>query len=145
VSGVFTGLSGLPANITNGRSSYPNSRPDYIGGIDPVYSNFQSTLQYLNPAAFVGVPLSSASGASVLPGNLGRNAIRLPGTENVDLSVAKNIAIREHVRFQLRGDAFNAFNHTNLTGLVTDISKSNFGRLTSATPRNIQIGARVSF
>lgn len=145
ISGVFTGNSGLPANVTNGRSSYPNSRPDYAGGVAPVFSNYETTLQYLNQAAFLAVPLASASGASIRPGNLGHNAIRLPGTENLDASVSKSFAITEHVRFQLRGDAFNALNHTNLGGLVTDISKSNFGRLTSATARTIQIGARVSF
>jgi hypothetical protein len=145
LSGVFTGTTGLPANITNGKSSYPNSRPDFVGIGTPVFGNYQATLQYLDPNAFLAVPLSTASGASIRPGNLGHNAIRTPGVVNLDASLAKNFAITERVRFQLRLDAFNATNHTNLGGLVTDISKSNFGRLTSATSRTVQIGARLSF
>jgi hypothetical protein len=38
-----------------------------------------------------------------------------------------------------------SLNHTNLGGLVTDLSKSTFGRLTSATARTVQIGAKVFF
>ena len=79
------------------------------------------------------------------PGNLGRYAVRAPGQWTLDFSLAKNFAITERTRFQLRGDAFNSFNHTNLGGLVTDISKSNFGFLTSATPRTVQLGAKFLF
>jgi hypothetical protein len=145
LSGIFTGTSGLPANVTNSKSSYPNSRPDVVAGVDPVFENYHQSLQYFNPAAFLAVPLASASGASIRPGNLGHNALRAPGTENLDASLAKNFALTERTRFQLRGDFFNAFNHTNLGGLVNDVSKTTFGRLTSATSRSVQIGARVTF
>ena len=103
------------------------------------------TLRYLNSAAFIAVPIITASGAEARPGNLGRYALRAPGQWNLDFSLAKNFAITERVRFQLRGDAFNSFNHTNLSGLVGDISKSNFGFLTSATARSLQLGAKVVF
>ena len=144
LSGLIVASTGLPANITNSRSSYPLSRPDATD-IDPYLSNYTSTLQYLNPAAFGVVPLVSASGASVRPGNLGRNAIRVPGLWNVDASLAKNLAVTEKLRVQLRGDLFNAFNHTNLSGLTTDISRGTFGRLTSAVSRSMQVGMRVAF
>jgi hypothetical protein len=145
VSSLVSASSGLPVNITNGRSSYPNSRPDLVGGVLVVYDNYRDTLTYLNPAAFLGVPIIAVSGASSRPGNLGRNALRAPGQWNVDASLAKNLLITERVKIQLRGDAFNAFNHTNLSGLTTDISKSSFGKLSSATSRTLQIGARVTF
>jgi hypothetical protein len=41
------------------------------------------------------------------------------------------------------GDFFNTFNHTNLGGLVTDVSRPTFGQLTSAGSRSMQIGARL--
>ncbi len=144
ISGIFTALSGLPANITNSRSSYPLSRPDDVG-MSPYFTNFSNTLQYLDPTAFAIVPIVSASGASIRPGNLGRNAIRQPGLWNLDASLAKNVALTERVRFQLRADLFNSFNHTNLGGLVTDVSRSTFGRLTTATSRSMQLGAKLSF
>lgn len=145
LSGIFTGSSGLPVNITNGKSSYPNSRPDVAAGVNPIFSNFETTLQYFNPTAFVPVPLAAASGASIRPGNLGRNALRAPGIENLDASLGKTFLATERVKFQLRGDFFNALNHTNLAGVVTDVSKTTFGRLTSATARTIQIGGRLTF
>jgi hypothetical protein len=64
---------------------------------------------------------------------------------NVDLSAAKDISITERTKFQLRGDAFNALNHTNLSGLVTNITSSAFGHLTTATARSVQIGVKLMF
>jgi hypothetical protein len=145
VSGVVTASTGFAANITDSRSSYPLSRPDVAGGIGPTFPDYTTTLRYLNPAAFTPVPIVRASGASDHPGNLGRNAVRAPGAWNVDASLAKSFEITEKKRVQLRGDFLNGFNHTNLGGLVTDLNKSNFGRLTSATPRSVQIGAKFIF
>src|SRR5204862_6896 len=71
LSGVFTASSGAPVNITNSRSSYSNSRPDRVPGVPAKFENYRSTLLYLNPAAFVAVPLATTSGASIRPGNVG--------------------------------------------------------------------------
>jgi hypothetical protein len=144
-SGILSANTGLPVNITDSRSSYPNSRPDDNSSVAPTLNNATSTLRYLNPAAFVAVPIVTASGAEVRPGNLGRYAVRALGQWNLDFSLAKNFAITERFRFQLRGDAFNSLNHTNLGGLVSDISKSNFGFMTSANPRSVQLGAKIAF
>lgn len=41
---------------------------------------------------------------------------------------------------------FNTFNHTNLTGVVTEITNPRFGELTGTTgARVIQLNARLSF
>ena len=111
----------------------------------PSSTTTRSTLLYLNPAAFVAVPLATASGASIRPGNVGRYALNAPGAWTLDATLGKNFQLVERVRLQLRGDFFNAFNHTNLGGLVTDVSKATFGQLTSASSRSVQIGARLSF
>lgn len=145
ISGIFTAQSGLPVNILNGNSSYPADRPDVVSGVNPYFGNYTSTLQYLNPAAFAQVPLSPASGAQIFPGNLQRYGIRAPGMWNFDFALAKNMTLSERFRLQVRGDFFNAFNHTNLSGLRTNISSSSFGQLTSATARTIQLGARLEF
>ena len=79
------------------------------------------------------------------PGNLARNQFTLPAVWNVNASLSKAFAITEKVRFNLRGDFLNAFNHTNLGGLNTNISSGAFGKFTSATARTVQLGARVSF
>ena len=93
----------------------------------------------------LNIPIVSASGAQARPGNLGRNAQWGPGMWNLDAALAKSIAFTERIRLRLRCDLFNSLNHTNLTGLSTNIVAGNFGRLTSATPRDVQIGARLEF
>jgi outer membrane receptor protein involved in Fe transport len=143
ISGILVATTGLPGNVTNGSSANSTDRPD-AAGIDPVLSN-RTSLQYLNAAAFLAVPIATASGEEVRPGNLGRYSIRVPGMWNLDLSAVKNFAVTERFKVQLRGDAFNSLNHTNLGGLVTNFAASNFGQLTSATSRSIQIGAKLIF
>lgn len=145
LSGILVANSGLPVNIVNGNSANSTDRPDLNTSVPSTFANYQNTLLYLDSAAYVAVPISSASGLQQRDGSLGRYALRAPGIWNLDFSLAKNFAIHERLRLQLRGDAFNALNHTNLGGLVVDISKSNFGRLTSATARSLQIGAKVIF
>jgi hypothetical protein len=146
-SGIYTFNTGAPFTIVQG-SSIPGSRPDYIGG-EPILDNYKDTLVYLNPAAFARVPVIQASGATARLGNLGRNALRSPGGWNVDLALSKNLAFTETLRLQLRADMFNAFNHTVLGGVssggTASILAGNFGRLTSATARVVQLNARFSF
>ncbi len=143
VSTIFTGQTGLPANISQ-PSAISGQRPDYVGG-DPTLSNYSETLQFLNPAAFVRVAETEV-GAAIRPGNLGRNAIRTPGLVNVDFSLGKNFSLAEGTRLQIRADLFNALNHTNLSGLNTNIEASTFGRLNGTNgAREIQLNAKITF
>jgi hypothetical protein len=81
------------------------------------------------------------SGEQARSGNLGRNVLRAPGMWNLDLSEA----ITEKIKLQLRGDAFNSLNHTNLGGPVTNITSSSFGYFTSATAPSLQVRAKILF
>ena len=65
-------------------------------------------------------------------------------TENIALQ--KNWLIRERVRFQLRGEALNAFNRHTFGGISTNPTSATFGDVTTVTGnRNIQLGARIDF
>ncbi len=144
VSGIFTARTGGPLYITQ-TSAIENSRPDYIGGraVDPDY---RQTLQYLNPAAFAKVPLGATSKATVRPGSVGNGGFRGPGAWSIDLGIAKNFSLDERLKLQVRSDMFNAFNHTNLAGLSTNINDQFFGQLLSTTgARVIQLNARLSW
>jgi len=147
VSGVLSAQTGLPANITNSASANSVDRPDAAGGgVSPYVSGYHTGIhQYLNPAAFVVVPISPLSGEQIRPGNLSNQAVRVPGLINLDATLAKSFSLTERVRFQLRADTFNTLNHTNLSGLITTINNSTFGQLTTATARTMQLGARLSF
>jgi hypothetical protein len=142
IAGVLRAQSGAPFSIST-PSSIIGQRVDFLGGsayLDPS----SDRLAYLDRAAFAQVPVIQASGASARPGTLGRNALRLPGFWNVDLALAKNIAFTERVRLQLRGDLFNAFNHTAFSGLNTTITSPNFGRFTSTRgARVVQLNTRL--
>jgi hypothetical protein len=144
VSGVFIAQSGSPFSIAN-PSSIPGQRLDYVGG--QVYADDpNASLFFLNRSAFAEVPQITASGAPVRPGNLGRNALRLPGFWNFDLGLAKNFNFGERYRFQIRGDLLNAFNHTNFSGVDSNIRSANFGKFTSTRgARVVQFNARFSF
>jgi hypothetical protein len=143
-TGIFTAQTGLPIIVTES-SSTSNQRADYIGG-QAVLGNYQQTLHYLNPAAFLKIPVVSASGAPVRPGNFGPGAVRAPGLWNLNFSLGKNFAIRENVSLQIRADMFNALNHTNLSGLRTSINDPFFGQLLSTMgARVVQFNARLSF
>ena len=141
--GILTANSGLPLYLIQS-SPFNGSRPDYISG-SAVLDNYRETLQYVNRAAFQAVPTVRLSGVPERNGNLGRGALRAPGLLNLDLSLAKNLAITERYRLQIRADVFDSLNHTNFTGVSSDVNAGNFGRLTSAVARTLQLNARLTF
>jgi hypothetical protein len=59
----------------------------------------------------------------------------------------REFAVTENMKIQLRGEAFNALNHTNLGTPNRFVNTPQFGTITeAATPgREIQLGLRVSF
>ena len=143
VSAIFTASTGSALNVTQS-SNRGSGRPDYIGG--EVYLDTGNRFQYLNRAAFATVPVGPASGGTIRPGNVGKNAFLTPGRKNWDLSVAKSFTIWEGVKIQLRGEAFNAFNTVNLGSPISDVSNANFGRILSVSEaRRMQLNARLTF
>jgi hypothetical protein len=125
---------------------------NYIGG-DPYTSGSHSVVNaqpvlWLNPAAFAVPPPNTY-------GTIGRGMIFGPGFGAVDLSVIKNIPIKERLRAQFHLDMFNLFNRTNLSGTGTTVGTSGFGKTSSTTggtgapgigvgePFNIQLALKV--
>jgi outer membrane receptor protein involved in Fe transport len=144
LSTIFTGQSGMPLNILNGSSSYPSDRPD--PGTGSTYlADYHKTRKYLNPAGFSQVPISPLSKAQIRGGYLGRNAVLQPGRINVDATIGKTFSFYHGIKLQLKADTFNTFNHTNLSGLTTNISSGSFGQLSSATARTMQLTGRITF
>ena len=73
-------------------------------------------------------------------GNVRRDSINAPGVANTNFSLFKNFPIWESVAFQLRGEAFNVFNHPNPGSPNTTFGGSTFGYITGA---NTNFGSRV--
>jgi hypothetical protein len=74
--------------------------------------------------------------------------IRADMTNQWNANVSKSISISERVNMQLRLDALNVANRSQMAGANTDPYSTNFGRVlsqTSATNRWIQVQARLTF
>lgn len=91
------------------------------------------------------------TGCFVLPafgtfGNSGRNIVEIPGLNNWDLSLIKNTRISERVNLQIRGEFFNAWNHSQFGAPDVAVNSPTFGRITTAlAPREIQLAARLQW
>ena len=60
--------------------------------------------------------------------------------------MTKILAVSEGFRIQLRGEAFNIFNHTNFRALSTNVTATNFGQVTTVRdPRTVQLGIKLLF
>lgn len=73
--------------------------------------------------------------------------LRQDAMNNFDSSIIKNIPITERVNFQLRGEAFNTFNHAVFARPEISPTNTNFGTITGVTnlERHLQIGARLNW
>ena len=88
-------------------------------------------------------------------GNAARTLIRGPGINNWDIAVFKNFPVHgEATRVQFRWEVYNAFNHTQFSGLDTTArfdlqsnqTNARFGEFTSArSPRVMQFALRFYF
>src|SRR5262249_44638590 len=67
------------------------------------------------------------------------SGVRGDGANNLDLSLLKNIPLREGLQFQLRVDSINALNHTQFLPPNTTPTSSAFGQVTGtwASPRTV--------
>jgi hypothetical protein len=144
VSGIFTARSGNPLNIVH-PTAFAGSRADYVGG-NPKFGNYLETLQYLNRSSFALVPIGAQSGVPIRPGNIGRNAIFDIGLWNLDLATTKRFYVTEKIEGKLEAQMLNSLNHTNLSGIQTNVVNSNFGRYQSTRgTRAIQLNFRLTF
>ena len=79
-------------------------------------------------------------------GTLGRNTYTGPGFFGLDFGSNKDFPITERVTTQFRFEAFNVFNKVNLRNPTSQVTSSNFMRITSASdPRILQFALRLSF
>ncbi len=154
-SGIITYNSGLPFSPATSNFdpaglgflvANPTGRPNLL--CDPNENAPHTREQWFNTACF---QLNPAVGTLVpnTPGNAGRATIQGPSTERVDFTMTKNVRFGADGRygFQLRGEVFNIFNHTNFRNIAsTNVTSSLYGTINSVRdPRTMQFGAKVWF
>lgn len=157
ISAIHTYVAGVPLVINcnqnffgagnNARCSFaPGVADGSIPLINPQWSKDKSV-------AFSGPQLNRA--AFVLPPNMvygdtprRMSYLRSPWSVNEDVAVLKNFGLTEKVGLEVRASASNVFNRALLAAPVTGFVAVNFGSIATAQgngPRNVQLGARVSF
>ncbi len=129
-------LQGSAPEITGFFSSRPNLVADPNQGP-------HTPDAWVSRAAFARLDPATQAGQF---GNEGRNVVRGPGIENVDVSLLKTFAVTERARIQLRGECFNIANHANFGLPDNDLASPNFGRVLEAgPPRLIQFGLKLLY
>lgn len=79
-------------------------------------------------------------------GNSGRNIVRVPGRFNMDFSLMRNFRLAERFNLQVRGESFNALNHTNFSVPGNSLGAAGFGVISASGPARLnQVGMRLSF
>ncbi len=80
-------------------------------------------------------------------GNEKRGVVNGPGFNRLDVGLFRNFKVYENLHFQLRGEAFNAANHTNLANPGTAATTSStFGLITTARDNRIlQVAGKLVF
>lgn len=154
-SGVTTFSSGAPVSAgyslvtAKDLSGTPSVSPRILVIGDPTLSGSQQvSLQAFNPGAFAVPALGTL-------GTTSKNNLIGPGINNFDISAYKNFPfLKERMRTQLRAEIYNAFNHTQFSGLnatarfdATGAQVNNlFGQYNAARdPRIMQLALRVEF
>ena len=114
-------------------------RASYTG--QPVFGPGTRTAdRWFNTAAFT-------TPAAFTFGDVGRNTVYGPGRQTLDLALQREFSMTETIKLQVRAEAFNALNHSNLGTPNRFVNTPQFGTITEAsTPgREIQLGLRLSF
>jgi hypothetical protein len=150
LSGIVQADTGTPLTVTTSGvdpgglgflgASAAGPRPDMVCG-NPNADAPHTLATWFNPSCFANVPTGVNR-----PGNSGRGVITGPGFQRWDLSLFKNFKFHERYQFQVRGDAFNVFNHTNPSTVSTSLTAATFGQITAfRDARILQVSAKFYF
>jgi Carboxypeptidase regulatory-like domain len=156
ISPIVSLNSGQPFTITTGSDknddSYNNDRPNLVAGVspflDPHRNRIAAAQAWFNTSAFIanGPGVAGGIGPGGADGNTPRDYLRAPGYRDIDLGISRDFRFERGIGLQFRADATNAFNMVSLNAPTATLSSTNDGKITAAaTPRLIQIGARISF
>jgi hypothetical protein len=139
VSGIYAYRTGRPFTVTQGSNNVGQGHtglPNRIGGGEGP----QTVDKWFDPAAFQAVPSGTF-------GDAGRNILRGPDWQSLDLSLQKNFPMGR-TNLNLRWDVFNVFNTVNL-GLpdanIANTATVGTIRSLSGDPRIMQFSARIQF
>ena len=152
IGAILTAQTGFAAALSNTVDTTGTgiaSRPDVVVGQTWLLPRDQRTrARWFNTAAFA-LPQPGRFGTAM------RNAVYLPGMNQLDASATKYFRFFESHALQFRAEMFNALNHVNLGAPGWNIrDTANFGRVTSTSQgaagmpgdsRVVQFGLKYQF
>jgi carboxypeptidase family protein len=139
--GYFTAQTGAPftVNIASDQANIgagPAQRPNVSGNPN---AGPKSPDRWFDTSVF-SLPALFTFGSAP------RNAVIGPGLGEVDVSLQKEIAIKEAARVQFRAEAYNLFNHPDFNIPNRTAFTSNFGKIASAQDsRQLQFALKLTF
>jgi hypothetical protein len=126
----------------------------YNGGPIAIPSSERNTGRWFNTGAFLSV-LNGGTSITAVPASHLRtfpfrlSSVRRDYINNVDLTLKKDIQLRETMKVQFRFEALNAFNEPYFPNPVTSQTASNFGQISASNQdnyaRRIQLGLKFIF
>jgi hypothetical protein len=157
ISGISRFISGAPftpdwtlfTNNTKPNQTGTPSQNAIIDVLDPNASPLNG--RFRPPDKYNGtVPVSQAFG------NAGAGILRLPGVNNWDISLYRNIRFRERRNLQFRFESYNTFNHTQFSNVSqqakfasqtdwTQVDPLFLQPTDSRPPRRLQLSLRFDF
>lgn len=155
IQGVTQLQSGFPVafggyNLTSAATS---GDLFYNGGELSIPSDQRTTDRWFNTNAFTSVLNSTSNNATpvnhlrTLPFRF--DSVRRDYIKNVDLSLLKDVQLRETMRVQLRFEFINAFNEPYFPAPIVNQTASNFGQISAANQENyarrVQVGLKFLF
>ncbi len=145
-NGIYRASGGQPIilYLSGGQSipTFGGQRPNLIGTLKR--SDNWTLDQYFADTSVVDKPEPYEFGTA--PKTL--SSVRSPGTNVASLSLFKKFSlasIREGMRFEIRLESFNAFNHPQFCGPATTVGLEDFGKITcqANSPREVQLGGKL--
>lgn len=146
LNGIHSFQTGRPISVTatpNQVNAFNSvARPNSTGKSAKLSGPVNARLdRYLDTAQFTPAPAFTL-------GNVSRTLpdVRTPGMIGTDVSLSKNVRLRERARLQFRFEAFNAINRTNFGRPQSVFGSTDFGVIRSAGPmRILQAGLKLYY
>jgi hypothetical protein len=127
---------------TLGLGGGTRNRPDQVAPVRYLHN----VDHWFDPSSFAAPLPPWAGGTNQGFGTARKDAVVGPGLFNFNMSLFKTFAMTERVKFELRFESFNTFNHTEFLNVDTNSASGTFGAVTSTyDPRVLQLGAKLSF
>ena len=135
IQGVYAYQTGFPVRFAN----------DAILTGQEITVDNPTTARWFNPGAFLRV--APVAHLRTLPFHF--DGVRRDSINNLDLSLIKDIHLREQMRVQLRFETINTLNEPYFPGPVVNPTAANFGQISASNQENyarrVQLAAKFIF